>query len=193
VLVPRPETELLVEWALEISRDLRPHQIADLGTGSGAIALALAHEQPDTKVIAIDSSATAPAVARANAAALRLANVAFLQESFASFAEDRVVLGGMFDLIVSNPPYVAEGDPHLRDLAHEPSLALTAGADGLACLRAIVAGSPRRLRENGWLLVEHGFGHGAAVRALFEAAGFRNVETRRDLGGRERATGGQRP
>jgi release factor glutamine methyltransferase len=193
VLVPRPETELLVRWALEISRTLQPRHIADLGTGSGAIAFALAKELPDAHVIAVDRSASALAVARANGAALRLANVAFFQENFAAFFTDTGVQGGMFDLIVSNPPYVAAGDPHLQKLTHEPSGALTAGADGLSCLRAIVAGAPARLRSGGWLLVEHGYQQGADVRALFAAPGFDAVETRRDLSGNERATGARIP
>ena len=187
VLVPRPETELLVEWALAC---LQPGggRVLDVGTGSGAIALAIARERPQASVIASDLSAAALAVAQGNARHLRIPNVAFVQgEYFAA-------LGGQggFDLIVSNPPYVAEGDPHLADLKFEPALALTSGADGLDALRAIVAGAPAHLRPGGWLLVEHGATQGAAVRERFARAGFAQVETRRDLAGLERATGGRR-
>ena len=183
VLIPRPETELLVEWALQ----KHPSRILDLCTGSGALALALASEMRDAVALATDVSQAALDVARANAQRLRIANVTFAQgDLFEAVPE-----GPPFDLIVSNPPYVAEGDPHLRDLAFEPAIALTSGADGLAALRAIVAGAPRFLAGGGWLLVEHGAEQGAAVRALLAAAGFEAVETRRDLAGLERATGGR--
>ena len=193
VLVPRPETELLVQWSLEISRASHLQHIADLGTGSGAIAFALAKELPGAHVIAVDRSAGALALARANGAALRLANVVFFQEDFAAFFADTGVQGGMFDLIVSNPPYIAEGDPHLRNLVHEPSGALMAGADGLASLRVIVAGALARLKAGGWLLVEHGWEQAAAVRELMQHSGLERIETRRDLAGLERATGGRAP
>ena len=179
VLVPRPETELLVEWGVALA----PRSVLDLGTGSGAIALALASELPDTRVAATDISAAALEVARANARRLRL-EVQFAEG--ACYAP----VDGAFDLIVSNPPYVAEGDPHLAELKFEPAIALTSGADGLGALRAIVAGAPQHLRSGGWLLVEHGATQGPAVRELFARAGFARVETRRDLAGLERATGG---
>lgn len=180
VLVPRPETELLVEWALL----LRPQSVLDVGTGSGAIALALARELPGAAIVATDLSPGALAVATRNAARHRLAQVSFVRA-------DLFPPSGSFDLIVSNPPYVAEGDPHLADLKFEPALALTSGRDGLDALRALTAGAARHLRPGGWLLVEHGATQGAAVRALFAAGGFGDIETRRDLAGLERATGGR--
>jgi release factor glutamine methyltransferase len=186
VLVPRPETELLVEWALEIlPRHGAVPQVLDLGTGSGAIALAIARERPAALVTGGDVSAAALGVAQRNARRLNVGNVNFRQASYLDAF-------GQFNLIVSNPPYVAEGDPHLRELAHEPALALVAGPDGLDALRVIVRVGFEHLRAGGWLLVEHGAGQGAAVRALFRDAGFEAVQTRRDLAGHERATGGQR-
>ncbi len=195
VLVPRPETELLVDWALALlaatSRSGRDEADAavpalDLGTGSGAIALALKHRQPALAVSASDVSAAALAVARRNAARLGLA-IDFVESSWwQAFA------GRRFDLVVANPPYIAAGDPHLAALRHEPRLALTPGGDGLDALRTIVAGAPSHLDPGGWLLVEHGFDQGRAVRALFEAAGLAEVATRSDLAGHERATGGRR-
>lgn len=181
VLVPRPETELLVEWGAALGGAA----ILDLGTGSGAIALALARERPQARVAAVERSAAALAVARRNAAAHGLA-VEFLEGRWFE-----PLAGRRFDLIVSNPPYVAEDDPHLADLRFEPRLALTAGADGLEALREIVAGARAHLNAGGWLLVEHGAAQGAAVRELFARAGFAGVETRRDLAGHERATGGR--
>jgi release factor glutamine methyltransferase len=192
VLVPRPETELLVEWCLSFPRQ-RESRIFDLGTGSGAIALALAKELPEASVVASDASAAALAVARANARRLRLANVEFVHGEYFNALDSGCRGNDAFDVIVSNPPYVAEGDPHLADLAFEPPLALTSGPDGLDALRAIVAGAPAHLRPGGWLLVEHGATQGPAVRALFARAGFAGVATRRDLAGLERATGGRRP
>jgi release factor glutamine methyltransferase len=182
VLVPRPETELLVEWGAALGGGA----IADLGTGSGAIALALARELPAARIVGVDRSPAALAVARRNAAALRLA-VEFVEGSWFEPLAAR-----SFDLVVSNPPYVAEGDPHLDDLRFEPAMALASGRDGLDALRAIVAGAPARLRSGGWLVVEHGATQGAAVRDLFARAGFADVTTRRDLAGHERATGGRR-
>ncbi len=204
VLVPRPETELLVEWALSFPRRRESNlAVLDIGTGSGAIALALAKEWPNAAVTATDISVAALDVARANAQRLEVSNVVFRAGALfaACHPEERSDEGSpdeiprfarddTFDVIVSNPPYVAENDPHLADLKFEPAIALTSGPDGLDALRAIVASAPSHLHPGGWLLVEHGAGQGASVRALFRGAGFRDVETRRDLAGLERATGG---
>ena len=172
--------------------------VLDIGTGSGAIALALAKERPEADVLALDVSTAALDVARDNAQRLRILNVQFVESDWFGKLDSRFRGhdghdgAGQFDLIVSNPPYIAEGDPHLAELKYEPALALTSGADGLDALRAIVAGAPAHLRAGGWLLVEHGAEQGAAVRELFAAAGFDAIETRRDLAGHERATGGTR-
>jgi release factor glutamine methyltransferase len=186
VLVPRPETELLVERALAL-RAAPEGQVADLGTGCGAVALALASERPRWRVVATDVSADALEVARANAATLGLAQVEFRQGSwFEPLADER------FDLLLSNPPYVAADDPALAGaLAHEPRLALTPGDDALACLRALVAGAPRHLAAGAWLLLEHGAAQAADVRHELVAAGFRYVRSHRDLAGHERMTEGQ--
>jgi release factor glutamine methyltransferase len=167
VLVPRPDTETLVEWALELLRDKPAPRVIDLGTGSGAIALALQSARPDARVEAVDRSADALEVARGNAQRLGLP-VLFGQADWLQGA-------GRYDLIASNPPYVAEADPHLPALAHEPRGALVAGADGLDDLRAIVAEAPAHLLPGGWLLLEHGWDQAAAVRGLLQAAGFAQV------------------
>lgn len=185
VLVPRPETELLVEWALEILARDKPARVADLGTGSGAIALAIASERPRAQVLATDVSAAALRIAQVNAQRHRVDNVRFAQGSWYS------ALDTGLDLIVSNPPYIAAGDAHLPALKHEPPDALSDHGDGLSCLRHLINGAPLHLLPDGWLLVEHGYDQGAAVRALFEQAGFVGVVTRRDLGRQERATGGR--
>ena len=186
VLVPRPETELLVELALPRLR-LRPApNVLDLGTGSGCIAITLALECPGATVVAVDRSADALAVARANARRLG-ATVEFLPGDWFE------AVGGRFDLIVANPPYVAAADPHLAGLLHEPQHALSAGADGLADLRRIVGGAPAHLKLGGTLAVEHGHDQGAAVRALFARAGFAGIETHRDLAGIERVCTGTLP
>jgi len=192
VLVPRPETELLVEWYLSFPRK-REFRVFDLGTGSGAIALAIAHERSEAKVVAGDVSAAALAVARANARRLRVTNVEFVHGEYFEALDPRFRGDDGFDAVLSNPPYVAEGDPHLADLKFEPPVALTSGADGLDALREIVAAAPAHLRAGGWLLVEHGSTQATAVRELFARAGLVDVETRRDLAGLERATGGRRP
>jgi len=187
VLVPRPETELLVERALAL-RSASYGRVADLGTGCGAVALALASERPHWQVTATDLSAEALAIARANAAQLKLHAVDFRHGSwFAPLAETR------FDLIVSNPPYVAADDPALAapGLAHEPRLALTPGTDALACLRAIARDAPQHLDPGGWLLLEHGNDQGEAVRRELVLAGLRYVRSHRDLAGHERVTEGQ--
>jgi release factor glutamine methyltransferase len=182
VLVPRPDTETLVEWALE---KLGPGaRVLDLGTGSGAIALALKQTRPDARVDAVDASADALQVARINARRLGL-EVHWRQAQWLDGAD----LG--YDLIVSNPPYIALGDVHLPALAHEPLSALVAGADGLADLRQIAAAAPSHLRSGGWLLLEHGWNQAAAVRELLQAAKFSAVASRRDLAGIERCSGGQ--
>lgn len=187
VLIPRPETELLVELALARIPDDRAVDVADLGTGSGAIALAIAAARPCARLLASDASAAALAIARGNAQRLGLANVAFVEGSWWA-----PLVGRRFDLIVSNPPYIALDDPHLDagDLRFEPRSALVAGADGLDDLRLIAAGAPAHLKPGGVLLVEHGHAQGEAVRALFRAAGFEAVMTHRDLEGRERVTEG---
>lgn len=185
-LVPRPETELLVELALARLPSGSAARVADLGTGSGAIALAIAHERPDLAVVATDASIAALAVARGNAQANALEHVEFREGSwFEPLAGER------FDLIASNPPYIAEGDPHLASLQHEPILALTSGADGLDAIREIVAGAPSHLHAGGWLLLEHGWDQGDAVRALLESAGFVEVSTARDLEDRDRVSSGR--
>ena len=186
VLDPRPDTETLVDWALECLTGHTAPRVLDLGTGSGAIALALAQARPDATVLAVDASADALAVARANGERLRLP-VQFTQSDWFSEVQ------GAFDLIVSNPPYIAEHDPHLPALRHEPLAALVAGADGLRDLRAIAAAAPAHLTPGGWLLLEHGWDQAEAVQALLRAQGFEAVQTRNDLAGIGRCSGGQRP
>ena len=191
-LIPRPETELLVELALErlpLERDLR---VADLGTGSGAIALALASERPQARVLATDASAGALAMAARNADRHELGNVRFAEGGHDWYAP---LHGQCFDLIASNPPYIASDDPHLQqgDLRFEPATALASGADGLDDIRRIVAGGQAHLLPGGWLLIEHGWDQGEAIRALFELAGYVQVQTARDLEQRDRITLGQRP
>lgn len=184
VLVPRPETELLVDWALERLVPLQAPRLADLGTGSGAIALALAHRRPDASIVACDRDAAALAQAQANAIRLGIAM------QFASGSWWEAVPGQQFDLVVSNPPYIAADDPHLSALAHEPLHALTPGGDGLQALRQIIAGAGAHLRPGAWLLLEHGYDQGPAVRAMLTAAGFEAVQTRQDLAGLDRCSGG---
>ena len=184
VLVPRPDTETIVESSLEVLRGREAPRVVDLGTGSGAIALAIQSARPDAQVEAVDRSAGALEVAGANAARLGLP-VRFRQ---ASWLQD----AGQYALIVSNPPYVAEADPHLPALRHEPREALAAGPDGLDDLRAIVAAAPAHLVPGGWLLLEHGWDQAEAVRALLAAAGFADVQSRQDLAGIARCSGGRR-
>jgi release factor glutamine methyltransferase len=187
VLIPRPDTELLVELAL--ARLAPRGKALDMGTGSGAIAVAVAHSRPDAAVTALDVSEAALAVAARNA--LRnSATVRFLHSDWYSAVE-----GERFDLIVSNPPYIADGDRHLAegDLRFEPSGALTDFADGLSALRTIVAGAPARLAPGCWLLMEHGYDQAAAVRGLLLAAGYTDVQSWQDLAGIERVSGGRRP
>lgn len=185
VLDPRPDTETLVEWALELLPDAPDHSVIDLGTGSGAIALALQHARPLALVSAVDASADALAVAQANAVRLRLP-VHFVHSHW---LRD---VAGVFDLIVSNPPYIREDDPHLDALSHEPRQALSSGADGLDDIRQILEQAPTHLETDGWLLMEHGYDQAEAVRDLMTQAGWKNVHSRQDLAGIERCTGGQK-
>lgn len=189
VLIPRPDTELLIELALERVAVSPQPRMLDLGTGSGCIAITLALERPDASLTAVDVSNAALAVARANAATLHASNVVFRAGRwFDPVAEER------FDLVVGNPPYVATGDPHLTagDVRFEPRGALTSGPEGLDHLKHIVAAAPRFLLEGGWLLLEHGWDQAAAVAALLEAAGFDDVFLARDLAGHARVSGGRR-
>jgi release factor glutamine methyltransferase len=184
VLVPRPETELLVDWALQRLQGIAgTPQVVDLGTGSGAVALAIARDCPRARVCASDASAEALDVAGANARRHGLAVEWLHGDWWAPFA------GRRFALAVSNPPYVAAADPHLVDLRHEPQAALTPGGDGLAALRRIVEGAPAHLLPAAWLLLEHGHDQAAAVRSLLGACGFVEAETRHDLAGLPRCTG----
>jgi release factor glutamine methyltransferase len=190
VLVPRPDTETLVQWALDALPAVggpTPPRMLDLGTGSGAIALALSQQRPDAHITATDASADALAVAQANAQQLGL-TVRFARGSWLA-----AVPGQRFDVIASNPPYIAEGDAHLAALIHEPISALTSGCDGLDDIRTIVAQAPAALNPGGWLLLEHGHDQAAAVRALLRCAGFEQVSSRTDLAGIERCSGGCRP
>ena len=186
-LIPRPETELLVELALAKLPADRASRLADLGTGSGAIALSLARERPRASVLATDASAAAVEVAAGNARRLGIGNVEFATGHWWD-----AVAGARFDLVASNPPYIAAGDPHLSrgDLRHEPPAALASGVDGLDAIRDIAAGAAAHLLPGGWLLLEHGHDQGPAVRGLLVAAGLGDVGTTRDLEGRERVTAG---
>lgn len=189
VLVPRPDTEVLVDWAIELLRHdmagIQHPSVVDLGTGSGAIALAVKRDCPAAAVTASDASADALSMARANAQRLGL-TVEWVQGSWWSALPDR-----QFDLALSNPPYIAAGDAHLEALAAEPLAALTPGPSGLEALREIVAGASTHLRPGAWLLLEHGFDQGEAVRGLLRAAGFSDIQTRHDLGGQPRCSGGR--
>lgn len=184
VLVPRPDTETLVEWALEVLRDRTAPRVLDLGTGSGAIALAIQSVRRDAQVEGVDSSRGALEVANLNARRLQLP---------VRFREGRWLEGaGRYDLIVSNPPYIADEDPHLADLRYEPRDALVAGRDGLDDLRAIVDAAPAHLQAGGWVLLEHGWQQAGAVRRLLTEAGLVAAASRRDLGGIERCSGARR-
>jgi release factor glutamine methyltransferase len=187
VLVPRPETELLVERALELF-PAAPIRAADLGTGSGAIALALASERPDWQVTATDLSEDALTVARGNAKSLGLQRVSFLAGDWLA-----PLVGRRFNLIVSNPPYVAAADPALAQpaLQHEPAMALASGPEGLDALRVIARDAPAHLERGGWLLLEHGGAQADAVARELVVRGFRHVRSRTDLSGHERITEGQ--
>jgi release factor glutamine methyltransferase len=187
VLIPRPETELLVDLSLERIPLDSPCRVLDLGTGSGAIALTIAKHRPLASITAVDISADAVAVAKTNAAQLNVNNVRILEGNwFCELGQER------FDLIVSNPPYVAEGDPHLSqgDLRYEPDWALTAGGAGLECIESIVASAPAHLAANGMLLLEHGYDQAQACRDLLSKTGFVGVFSLPDLAGILRASGG---
>ncbi len=189
VLVPRADTETLVAWALEVLAGpiaagfAPPAAVLDLGTGSGAIALALKHTRPEIQMDAVDASQDALKVARANAARLRL-EVQFSHGSWLDQVKRR------YHCIVANPPYVAAEDPHMAALTHEPAVALVSGTDGLQDIRNIVIAAKARLYDGGWLLVEHGFDQAERVYNLFAQAGYRQIESKLDLGGNTRCTGG---
>ena len=190
VLVPRPDTEVLVDWALDMLGTGWPGpdspKVVDLGTGSGAIALAVKHGCPGAVVTASDTSPAALQVAQANARHLGLAIEALEGSWWAPLA------GRRFDMILSNPPYIAAEDAHLAALRHEPALALTPGGDGLDALRTITRGAAAHLEPGGWLLLEHGFDQHEAVQAMLREQGYADVQTRIDWGGQPRCTGGHR-
>jgi len=190
VLIPRPETELLVELVLQFVDDQKQFEVLDLGTGSGAIALAIVAERPASRVTATDISSTALAVARQNAQTLCITNITFVTGDWYQPLTSR-----HFDVIVSNPPYVADGDPYLQrgDLPFEPATALLAGADGLRDLQTIVVGAIDRLVPGGWLLLEHGADQEDAVSRMMRECGFCSIATHRDLAGLPRVTLAQLP
>ena len=186
-LIPRPDTEMLVEAALELVPAFAPAQVLDLGTGTGAIGLALANDRQQWKITAVDRVTEAVALAERNRQRLQLDNAEVLNSHWFSALEGR-----QFDLIISNPPYIAETDPHLSmgDVRFEPGSALTSGPDGLDDLRTIISEAPAYLSPGGWLLLEHGYDQGPAVRELLIRHGFERIQTRRDLGEHERITFG---
>jgi release factor glutamine methyltransferase len=189
-LIPRPETEMLVETALELLPGAIPHRLLDLGTGTGAIALSLAKDRAQWNVTGVDRVQEAVDLAERNRQRLHLDNAQIKLSHWFSAVE-----GQRFDLILSNPPYIADNDPHLvqGDVRFEPSSALTSGADGLDDLRIIVSQAPAHLQAGGWLLLEHGYDQGSAVRELLNRHGFEQIQTRRDLGEHERITFGRVP
>lgn len=189
VLIPRPETELLVELALARIPENQPCKVLDLGTGSGAIAISIARNRPLAEVTAVDQSMEALAVARENAARLGTRNLCLLESNWFGALE-----GESFDLIVSNPPYVEAADPHLQqgDVRFEPLSALASGADGLDDIRRIAAAAPQHLKPGGWLLFEHGYNQGEGCREILRQNGFLAVETVNDLAGLERVSLGSR-
>lgn len=190
VLIPRPETELVVERALHHLGDEQGARILDLGTGSGAIALAVARERPQAQLWAVDQSADALAVAQENAALNDLHNVTFVQSDWFS-----AVPRQPYTLLLGNPPYIAEGDPHLEKavLVHEPRAALLSGSDGLQALRDIIRQAPAFLAPRGWIVLEHGWQQAPAVRQLLESAGLTSVASHADLAGHLRVTEAQAP
>jgi release factor glutamine methyltransferase len=187
-LIPRPETELLVELALAYIHPNLASQVLDLGTGTGAIALAIAHERPNAHVLAVDYSEAALAVAKNNATELKIRNIEFIQSDwYSNIVSQRV------DVIVSNPPYIEAADVHLQqgDLRFEPVQALTSGTDGLDAIRIIIAGAKNHLNPHAWLMIEHGWNQAEAVRNLFAQSGFVEISTEQDLGNRDRVTMGR--
>ncbi len=190
VLIPRPETELLVELALRQIPQGEKVDIADLGTGSGAIALAIARERPRARVIATDTSEEALSVARNNGERLKISNAEFIRSDWFGNLNRR-----MFDVIVSNPPYIASNDSHLSqgDLRFEPRSALVSGIDGLDSIREILKNSPKHLKAGGYLMIEHGFDQGESIRTLFSQSGFVEISTSRDVEARERVSGARKP
>lgn len=186
VLDPRPDTETLVQWVLDVVEKTVSPSILDLGTGSGAIALAIQSQRKDATVTAVDFSQDALNVASANARQLQLP-VQFVQSSWLHAVD------GVFDVIASNPPYIREDDEHMHALRHEPRHALTSGADGLDDIRTIIVQSPAHLKAGGWLLLEHGWDQAEAVQQLLRDAGFVQVHSRQDLAAIDRCTGGQIP
>lgn len=190
VLIPRAETEVLVECALAYLPKSQEARVVDLGTGSGAIAIALAYERPLAHIVATDSSPAALAIAHENAQQLECKHIEFLAGDWLDALQEF-----NYDLIVSNPPYIAENDPHLLagDLPAEPIQALSSGPDGLDAIRHIIANARPCLRPGGWLMLEHGYDQGAAVRTLLNAHGYSKTETTCDLEGRERVTAACRP
>jgi release factor glutamine methyltransferase len=187
VLIPRPDTETLVDAALDCLRDTHAPRVLELGTGSGCVAITLQLARRDARVTATDLSTAALAIARTNARALD-APVELREGHWF----DAVATGEAFHLIVSNPPYVARSDPHLPALAHEPTLALSDGADGLRCLSAIIDGAAEHLSDAGWLALEHGYDQAATVGRMLRSAGFRSIAVYRDAGGHERVTRARR-
>lgn len=181
VLIPRPESELLVDLALQ--REFS--SVVDLGTGSGAIALAIKNQRPQARVVAVEASGAALAIAQRNAAKQGL-DIEFRQGRWLE-----PLAGECFDIILANPPYVADGDPHLPDLVFEPHIALVSGPDGLDAIREIAREAPRHLRSGGWLLIEHGMGQDGAVRALLSQAGLQEVDSCPDLARIPRVAGGK--
>jgi release factor glutamine methyltransferase len=190
VLIPRPETELLVELALERLPQNRPARVLDLGTGSGAIAIALAKSRPEAQITAVDISPRALELAQANATQLNASQIAFVASDWFS----ALPALNRFDLIVSNPPYIAAGDPHLlsKDIEFEPALALVAGPNGMEAIRHIAPVALNYLVAGGSLLVEHGYDQKESCAALFSALGYAQVKSHYDLGGNPRVTLGKK-
>lgn len=185
-LIPRPDTEVLVETALQLNPNAK--QILDMGTGSGAIALALKSELPNTHITAIDFSAAALEVAKQNSQTLNL-TIDFMQSNWF----ERLPAGKQFDLIVSNPPYIEDQDEHLQqgDIRFEPISALTSGTDGLEAITQIVTKAPDFLQKHGWLVIEHGYNQALAVQQIFSSHGFQSIKTQKDYGDNDRVTFGQ--